>query len=68
MRRVAKNKKDRQTRSQQVEALLVMKGRFMERGPSENHNHDRSKSISKKNVKCNNYGKKGHVKEEYWNN
>ena len=46
----------------------MTKERSMERGPSMSHNHGRSKSISKKNVKCYNCGKKGHVKKECWNN
>ena len=45
-----------------------MRGRSMERGPNGSHNHGRSKSRSKKNVKCYNYGKKGHIKKEYWSN
>ncbi|KAH9734072.1 Integrase catalytic domain-containing protein [Citrus sinensis] len=40
----------------------------MERGPSGSQNHGRSKSRSKKNVKCYNCGKKEHVKKECWSN
>ena len=38
----------------------------MERGPSGSQNHGRSKSRSKKYIKCYNCGKKGHVKKECW--
>ena len=62
-----KNKENRQASSQQAEALLVTRGRSTERGPSGSQNHGR-KSKSKKNVKCYNYGKKGHVKKECWSN
>ncbi|KAI9198938.1 hypothetical protein LWI28_024753 [Acer negundo] len=40
----------------------------MERGPSGSYNHGRSKSRSRKNVKCYICGKKGHVKSECWHN
>ncbi|KAH9794218.1 hypothetical protein KPL71_004820 [Citrus sinensis] len=63
-----KNKKNRQASSQQAEALSVTRGRSTERGPSGSQNHGRSKSRSKKNVKCYNSGKKGHVKKECWSN
>ncbi|KAH9708912.1 retrovirus-related pol polyprotein from transposon TNT 1-94-like protein [Citrus sinensis] len=63
-----KNKKNRQASSQQAEVLLVTRGRSTERGPSGSQNHGRSKSRSKKNVKCYNCGKKGHVKKECWSN
>ena len=36
----------------------------MERGSSRSQNHDRSKSRSKKNVKCYNCDKRGHFKNE----
>ncbi|KAK9146344.1 hypothetical protein Sjap_006247 [Stephania japonica] len=61
-----KNKEDRQASSQQVEALTVMRGRSIERGPSGSHNHGRSKAKSKKNFKCHNCGKKGHLKKDCW--
>ncbi|KAH9682249.1 hypothetical protein KPL71_027276 [Citrus sinensis] len=63
-----KNKENRQASSQQAEALLVTRGRSTERGPSGSQSHGRSKSRSKKNVKCYNCGKKGHVKKECWSN
>ncbi|KAH9752597.1 hypothetical protein KPL71_014753 [Citrus sinensis] len=47
-----KNKENRQASSQQAEALSVTRRRSTERGPSGSQNHGRSKSISKKNVKC----------------
>ena len=46
----------------------MTRGRSTERGPNGSHNHGRSKSKSKKNVKCYNCGKKGHVKKECWSN
>ncbi|KAH9687520.1 Integrase catalytic domain-containing protein [Citrus sinensis] len=55
-----KNKENRQVSSQQADALSVTRGRSTERGLSGSHNHGRSKSRSKKNVKCYNCGKKGH--------
>ena len=42
----------------------MTRGRSTERGPSGSQNHSRSKSRSKKNVKCYNCGKKRHVKKE----
>ncbi|KAH9670648.1 hypothetical protein KPL70_017055 [Citrus sinensis] len=63
-----KNKENRQASSQQAEALSVTRGRSTERGPSGSQNHGRSKSRSKKNVKCYNCGKKGHIKKESWSN
>ncbi|KAK9042016.1 hypothetical protein V6N11_017099 [Hibiscus sabdariffa] len=61
-----KNKEGRQGNMQQAEALTVMRGRSTERGQSSSHNHGRSKSRSKKNLKCYNYGKKGHLKKDCW--
>ena len=43
-----------------------MRGRSIERDPSGSQHHGRSKSRSKKNVKCYHCGKKGHVKKECW--
>ena len=63
-----KNKEDRQASSQQAEALSVIRGRSTKRGPSGSHNPGRSKSRSKKNIKCYSCGKKRHVKKECWNN
>ena len=63
-----KNREDRLASSQQAEALSMTRGRSMERGPSGSHNHGRSKSRSKKNIKCYCCGKKGHVKSECWLN
>ncbi|KAH9655417.1 Integrase catalytic domain-containing protein [Citrus sinensis] len=63
-----KNNENRQASSQQGEALSVTRGRSTERGPSGSQNQGRSKSRSKKNVKCYNCGKKGHVKKECWSN
>ena len=62
-----KNKEDRHTSSQQAEALTMIRGRSKERGFSGSQNHGRSKSRSKKNIKCYNYSKKGHLKKDYWN-
>ncbi|KAH9651797.1 Integrase catalytic domain-containing protein [Citrus sinensis] len=63
-----KNKENRQASSQQAETLSVTRGRSTERGPSGSQSHGRSKSRSKKNVKCYNCGKKGHVNKECWSN
>ncbi|KAH9753523.1 hypothetical protein KPL71_015101 [Citrus sinensis] len=63
-----KNKENRQVSSQQAETLSVTRGRSTERDPSGSHNNGRSKSRSKKNVKCYNCGKKWHVKKKYWSN
>ncbi|KAL5846244.1 hypothetical protein ACOSQ3_009768 [Xanthoceras sorbifolium] len=56
-----KNKEDKLANSQQAEALTVMRGRSIERGPSGSHNQGKSKSRSKKSIKYYNYGKKGNV-------
>ena len=63
-----KNKENRQVSSQQAEALSVTRGKSTERGPSGSQNHGRSKFRSKKNVKCYNCDKKGHVKKKCWSN
>jgi len=60
-----KNKKDRNS-SNQVEALLMSKGRSTERGSSESQIQGRSKSRSKETVKCYNYGRKRHFKRDCW--
>ncbi|KAE8685043.1 hypothetical protein F3Y22_tig00111101pilonHSYRG00028 [Hibiscus syriacus] len=64
-----KNKEDRQVNLQQAEALTTMttmRGRPTERGQSSSHKYGRSKSMSKKNLKCYNCGKKGHLKKDCW--
>ncbi|KAE8693992.1 hypothetical protein F3Y22_tig00110788pilonHSYRG00242 [Hibiscus syriacus] len=61
-----KNKEDRQVNLQQAEMLTTMKGRSTERDQSSSHKHGRSKSRSKKNLKCYNCGKKGHLKNDCW--
>ena len=63
-----KNKENRKASSQQAKTLSMTRGRSTEHGPSGSHNHDRSKSRSKKNVKCYNCGKKAHSKKECWSN
>ncbi|KAL5751221.1 hypothetical protein ACOSP7_025824 [Xanthoceras sorbifolium] len=62
-----KNKEDRSTSSQHAEALTMVKGRSTERGLSGSQNRGRSKSRSKKSIKCYYCGKKGHVRSECWN-
>jgi hypothetical protein len=56
-----KNKRDKNS-SNQAEALLVSGGRSTERGSSGNQRQGRSKSRSKKTMKCYNCGRKGHFK------
>ena len=46
----------------------MTRGRSTERGPNGSHNHSKSKSRSKKNVKCYNCGKKWYVNKECWSN
>ncbi|KAE8703963.1 hypothetical protein F3Y22_tig00110462pilonHSYRG00425 [Hibiscus syriacus] len=47
-------------------ALTTMRGRSTERGQSSSHKHGRSKSRSKKNLKCYNCGKNCHLKKDCW--
>ena len=61
-----KNRDDRTESSRQAEALTMMRGRSTERGPSGSQNHGRSKSRGRKNFKCYNCGKKGHLKKDCW--
>jgi len=60
-----RNKGDRNS-SNQAEALLVSRGRSTEHGSSGSQRHERSKSRSKKTVKCYNCGRKWHFKKDCW--
>jgi hypothetical protein len=60
-----KNKGDINS-SNQTEALLMSRGRSTERGSSGSQMQGRSKSRSKKTVKCYNYDRKGHFKRDCW--
>ncbi|TYK16527.1 hypothetical protein E5676_scaffold21G003420 [Cucumis melo var. makuwa] len=62
-----KNKEDKLVSSQQAEVLTVTRVRPLECNSSGSKNQGRSKSQSKKNMKCYNCGKKGHVKKNCWN-
>ncbi|KAE8707248.1 tir-nbs resistance protein [Hibiscus syriacus] len=61
-----KSNEDRQVNLQQAEALTTMRRRSIECGQSISRKHSRSKSRSKKNLKCYNCGKKGHLKNDCW--
>ena len=58
-----KNKRDRNSLNQ-VEALLMSRGRSTERGSNGSQIQGRSKSRSKKTVKCYNCGRKNHFKRD----
>jgi len=52
--------------SNQAEALLMSRGRSTEHGYSGSQMQGRSKSRSKKTMKCYNCGRKGHFKRDCW--
>ena len=60
-----RGKEDRYGNSQQAEALMIRK-RSMEPGPSGSRGQYRSKSRSKKSVRCYLCNKKGHYKRDCW--
>jgi hypothetical protein len=60
-----KNKGDRNN-SNQIEVLLMSRERSTERGSNGSQMQGRSKSRSKKTVKCYNCSRKGHFKRDCW--
>jgi len=62
-----KSNEDRSFSSQQTKELLIMRARSTECNSSRSQNHKRSKSQSKKKVKCHHGGKRGHIKRDCWN-
>ena len=62
-------KKERQTSKFTVSKSTISDEREINgMWPRGSHNHGRSKSKSKKNIKCYNCSKKGNVKKDCWNN
>lgn len=62
-----KNKEDKLTNPQHAVALTMTRGRSTKRNSSRSQNRGRSKSQNKRNFKCYNCGKKGHLKKDCWN-
>jgi len=61
-----KNKDDQTESTRQAGAVLMTRGRSMERDSSGSHSQGKSKSRGRKNFKCYQCGKKGHVKKDCW--
>lgn len=62
-----KNKEDRLTNPQHAVALTMARGRSTGCNSSGSQNRGRSKYQNKRNFKCYNCGKKGHLKKDCWN-
>lgn len=61
-----KKKEDRVAGSNQLEALMMTRGRSTTHGTSGSQSPGRSKSRSRKNIKCYKYGKRGNMKKDCW--
>ncbi|GKC31826.1 gag-pol polyprotein, partial [Tanacetum coccineum] len=58
------NRDGKHASSRQVEALVVVRGRSMKRGPSGSHNHGRFNTGREKKFKCFKCGEQGHLKKD----
>ena len=62
-----KNKEEKLANLQQAEAVVMTRERSIEIGSNGRQRHGRSKSRSKKNIKCYKCDKKGHLEKDCWN-